>query len=67
MKINNQKNNSGIKDSYNTYRIINNIEFEHWTSSQEKTTKKLKIEFPQYKFIKRGCEIFRSFQKIKDI
>lgn len=63
MKKVNNRNNNGVKSSHNMYRTINGVEFEHWTSSSEKTIKEWKLEFPGYEFIRRGCEIFRSHKK----
>lgn len=61
----NTRNENGVKSSCNMYRTINGIEFEHWTSDPMLTVKEWAKEHPKYKFIKRGCEIFRSVNKIK--
>ncbi len=56
-------NNNGVKDSGHMWRTVNGVLYEHWTSSPDKTVKEWKKEYPEYNFITRGEEIFRSAKK----
>ena len=59
MKQVNRRNKYGVKDSYNIYRTIKGIEYEHWTS-KDIDIEEEKKKYPNYKFIRRGHEIFRG-------
>lgn len=61
----NGRNKYGVKSSCYMYRTINGIEFEQYTSDLSQL-EQLKKEMPEYKFIKRSGEIFKSVNKIKN-
>ena len=67
----NTRNQHGIKDSCNMYRKVNGIEFQQWFSEgsvdendEVRTIEAYRKKHPEYKFIKRGDEIFRSVNPI---
>lgn len=63
MEKSNRRNQFGIKNSSDMYRTINGIEYTHYTSDTS-LLEELRKEIPEYKFIKRNGEIFKSVNLI---
>lgn len=54
----NKRNQYGVKSACDTYRTVNGVLYQHYTSHPSPSKKTLQKEMPHRSFIKRGDNIF---------